>query len=348
MENKLKVGILGLSNQGQKYLEAVYENENLQLSAIAGSDLDLSQRFGQKYDCAVFDDYRQLIIQSDLDLLIDATTSPISFELLSTTLKSGINFLRINHSSPGFDDASSLVKIAKKNNARCWAANQLTFSPGFTALREYIKKQEINASSFFLISAFRAMPVDTALPENRWLTDPALAGGGILLQGCFEMIQEIISCFDIPQQVYALTTNLAPDKKQLLSVTEDVVALTMKFTDRLIGTIQASRVWGPEKEILRLYRQKECITVTRDKLVVTDDKDNITTEAVGPDDEQESIKMLLAEISSNLKDPENFQTSRNEADILKSLALVEAAYLSSRTLMPEEPTKIFRMANIEP
>jgi hypothetical protein len=46
--------------------------------------------------------------------------------------------------------------------------------------------------------------------------------------------------------------------------------------------------------------------------------------------------------------PDKNRLSSGGAENLKNMAVLEAAYLSARTGMPEEPAKILQKANIEP
>ena len=81
-----------------------------------------------------------------------------------------------------------------------------------------------------------------------WQTDPKLAGGGVLLYDCYEIIDQIITNFGIPQKVYALGSSTAGDKQQRLYLTENTALLTMKFSDTLFATLQASNSFGPPRK----------------------------------------------------------------------------------------------------
>ena len=66
------------------------------------------------------------------------------------------------------------------------------------------------------------------------LCDPELAGGGVLLRECYNLIQEIIINFSLRSMFIHLRQNLAPDKTQRLSLTEDCATVSMRFSEKLM------------------------------------------------------------------------------------------------------------------
>ena len=346
-KNKIKVGIIGLSELGQKYLSLMFENQNYEIVSIANTDQDFAQRLSNRYQCSCFNDYRQLILASQIDLLVDASAANVEKELILLALKDGKAVLKLSHSGPIIEDFADILKTASKNNTHFFSANTLAFSPGFTALREYLKTEESSLSDFYLLSAYGAYPTEMDSPQNRWLSDPALANGGVLLQNCFELLLEIIRNLSLPEQVYALTTNLAPDKKQRTYLTEDAAVLTLKFQDRLIGTLEASRVASPPNEYLKIYKPNQCLTATKASFVITDNEDNIVEETTGPCGETTLITSYINSLADYLKSSQENVFEVNSNIILETMALIKAAYLSYRTLMPETPSKITRMASLD-
>ncbi|MHC4567049.1 MAG: hypothetical protein ACYTE3_14995, partial [Planctomycetota bacterium] len=71
-EGKLRTAILGLNEGGQLLLEAAGRVDCLQIEAVADKDPNLVERIGGEHGCTAFDDYRQLVMQNDLDCLLVA------------------------------------------------------------------------------------------------------------------------------------------------------------------------------------------------------------------------------------------------------------------------------------
>ena len=68
----MKTAILGLDEGGRLLLEAAGRVDCLQIHAVADKDTNLAENIAGECECAAYDDYRQLVIQNDLDCLLVA------------------------------------------------------------------------------------------------------------------------------------------------------------------------------------------------------------------------------------------------------------------------------------
>lgn len=347
MTKKLKVAIAGLTQLSQQYLWAVYENPSFELTAVADRDAELAERVVQRYQCKFFDDFRQLIIQNQLDLVIDGCNGFSFNEHAHAALEKGACVLKINVPGPTFEDLAEITRTARKNNKRYLAAEMLSLTPGFKSLQKYLTQSQDSRDYYKFLVAIQT-PINLDEPGNRWLADPELAGGGVVLQSGFALIKEIVRLLGLPEQVYALTTNIAPDKKQRMSLTEDAAMLTLKYPENLIAALQAGRIFGPETETLNIFRPKECLNTTRSSFIISDNAGQITQEITGAVDEKELINTVLeyaTEIIS--REQENISYEIENLN-LKTMALIQAAYLSAKTMMPENPEKIITLSGLDP
>jgi len=71
-EKKLTAVILGLNEPGLLLLEAASRVEHFHVAAVADKDAALARRTAEQYKCTAYDDYRQLVIQSQFDCLLVA------------------------------------------------------------------------------------------------------------------------------------------------------------------------------------------------------------------------------------------------------------------------------------
>lgn len=343
----IQVGFIGLNNQGQQYLEALSSHPLYRVSSIADLDIERAERLSRKFECDFFDDFRQLILTSKIDLLIDSTNNQTPLEIIILALKNRISVLKTLHVGPSFEDFGEILKASLKYKTLYTVASTLAYSPGFSQLRKYLA-QDNSTEEIYLLSVYGAYPIEMQLPENRWLSDPEIACGGVLMHKSYEILQEIIRNFDLPEQVYALTTNLAPDKRQQMSLTEDAAILSMNFRNKLIGTLEASRVASPANEYLKIYYPDKCITATKSRFVITDASNNILQETSGPSDNLSLINLLLDDfanaISGQTKEHNYFL--KRELSVQTS-AIIQASYLSFRTLMPENPQKISEITTLD-
>jgi len=341
-EGKLNTAILGLNQGGQLLLKASEAVDCLEVQAVADKDTILAEKIAGQSQCVAFDDYRQLIIQNQLDCLLVAAPMHSCDEYVRMAMKKKFNVLKLAPAARNFEEAAEFVRLGEEQDIQFAIANPSRYARGYFELRKLLEKGEIE--HIFLMTAFCNVGDH---PQPGWRTDPKLAGGGVLLHDCYRMIDQVISNFDMPQQVYSLNTNQAQDKQQRLYLTEDTAVVTMKFSDTFIGNFIAS--WrtgaGPKKEFLKLYGKDKILTVSNTHLTVSDDLGRIGEELNCGDDELACTTELLKSFAGSILSPATHKLCSSGRENLKAMAFIESAYLSARTGFPEEPGRILQMAS---
>ena len=342
-EGKLNTAILGLNEGGQLLLKASEEVDCLQIQAVADKDMNLAEKIAGQCQCAAFNDYRQLIIQNQLDCLLLAAPMHSCDEYVRMAMKKKFNVLKLAPAARDFEEAAEFVRLAEEQDIQFAIANPSRFARSFVKLRQYLEEGEIE--HIFLMTAFCSAGDH---PQPGWRTDPKLAGGGVLLHDCYQMIDQVVSNFDIPQQIYSLNTNQAQDKQQRLYLTEDTAIVTMKFSDTFIGNFIASRRpgTGPKQEFLKLYAKDNILTVSDTQLTVSDGLGRAIKKLKYDDDELVCTTELLKSFASSILSPDKNKLCSSGRENLKDMAVIESAYLSARTGFPEEPARILQMASL--
>jgi len=337
-EGKLKTAVLGLNEAGQLLLEALSRVDYFEIQAVADRDTNLAEKIAGECKCAAFDDYRQLIIQNQLDCLLVAAGIHSCDEYVRTAMKKKFNILKLAPAARDFEEAAEFVRLSEEEGIRFAIANPRRFARSFLALREFLQQGRIE--QIFLLTAFCSVGEQT---YPGWQTDPKLAGGGVLLHNCYWMIDQVMLNFGIPRQVYSLTTNQAQDKQQRLYLTEDTAVVTMKFSDTLIGNLIASR--RAEEEFLKLYGKDKILTVNHRRLTVSDGLGQTSEELEYDDDAIFCMTEQLKNFALSILSPDKNKLCSSGRENLKDMAVIESAYLSARTGMPEEPGRILEMAS---
>ena len=340
-EGKLKTAVLGLNEAGQLLLEALSRVDYFEIQAVADRDTNLAEKIAGECKCAAFDDYRQLIIQNQLDCLLVAAGIHSCDEYVRTAMKKKFNILKLAPAARDFEEAAEFVRLSEEEGIRFAIANPRRFARSFLALREFMQQGRIE--QIFLLTAFCSVGEQT---YPGWQTDPKLSGGGVLLHNCYWMIDQVMLNFGIPRQVYSLTTNQAQDKQQRLYLTEDTAVVTMKFSDTLIGNLIASRRAGigPKEEFLKLYGKDKILTVNDRRLTVGDGLGQTNEELEYDDDALFCMSEQLKNFALSILSPDKNKLCSSGRENLQDMAVIESAYLSARTGFPEEPGRILQMA----
>jgi len=336
--NQLKTAVLGLDDQGQLLLEAAAKVDYFQIQAVADRDAEPAKKIADKYGCLAYDDYRQLIIQNQFDCLLVAAGTYSCDEYIRMAMKKKCSILRLSPPARNFAEAEGFVRLAEEENVKFAVASPNRFAQSFLALKKLLQENRIE--QVFLITA-----VYNGANENTptWQADLKLAGGGVLLYNCYEIIDQIIWNFGLPQQVYSLNTNQATDKQQKLYLTEDTAVVTMKFADTFFGTLTAGRTIGPRQNSLKIYGKDKTLTVSDNLFVIGDHLGRTIEEFEHADDKICCMKGVLENFALSILSPDKNRLCSSGTENLKNMAVIESAYLSARTGMPEEPARILQM-----
>jgi UDP-N-acetyl-2-amino-2-deoxyglucuronate dehydrogenase len=310
---------------------------------VADSDAELAQRLAERYECEYYSDYRQLIIQNQFDVLLVAAPSHTCAEHIQGAMRKKFNVLKLAPAGPNFDQAAQLVKLAENEGVKFGVTNLRRLAESYRAARDYLRQNHLER--IYLVTAFCAFPEREG--EN-WRSDPELAGGGVLLYPCYEIVDQVVANFSIPQQVYSLNLNQAPDKRQRSYLTEELAVVTMKFGDQLIGNLIASEVFGSVLQVLRIYGKEKNLTVTDKRLTIHNRLGEVLEEFRYEYDDRQLTIRLLENFAGSILSPGRVQLCCGAAENLPTMAFIEAAYLSARTAMPEEPEKVLQRAGPAP
>jgi predicted dehydrogenase len=339
-KDKLNTAVLGLNEHGRLLLDAASKLDHFHLQAVADKDTNLTEKIADQYKCQYYDDYRLLLTENQFDCLIAAAPLHSTEEFIQMAMKKKCNILKSPPLARNFEEALHLVRLAKNQNIKLAVANYSRFSQSFRDLQQALIQNQFE--QIFLVTAFCTF---TTKNTGQWQTDPKLAGGGVLLHDCYQMLDSIVQNFDMPQQVYSINTNTAGDRQQRLYSTEDTAILTMKFNDTLIGNLIATKVFEPEKQYLNIHAKDNIIYVSKTRFSVTDASGKVKTNAEYEDDYSLCAIKLLENFALSILSPGKNTLASSADQNLKNMALIDAAYLSERTAMPEEPRRILKMVD---
>ena len=336
---KLRTAILGLNDKGLLLLDLASASEHFQIVALGDRDTNLVEKTAERLKIEPFDDYRQLVIQNDLDCLLVAEPLYIAGEFLRAAIKKKFNILKFPPLARDFEEAEELVKLAQSRKINFAVANTNYFSQANQKLREVLKAEPIE--NIFMINIQCCFAVHT---RHDWHIDPALAGGGVLLRNCCETIDELIANFGVASQVYSVNTNSAVDKQQRVATTEDSTTVTMKFSDTLTANLIANRTIGGRSKQIKIFAKDKIYNLTDNSLSICDSDGKTIDEFKFKDTYEDRLKLSLDNFAMAISNPEEEKLTSPAGENLNTMALIEAAYLSAKTTMPEQPNRIYQMS----
>ncbi len=366
-DGKLKTAILGLDDAGKFLLEATKKNSHFNIAAVADKDGKVAGEVATDCKCAAYDDYRQLITQNHFDCLLVAEGIHSCGEYIRTAMKKKFNILKLAPPARNFEEAAQFVHTAEDENIKFAVAKLGRFTQSFLTLRQFLQEDNPGNQASVQHAASKQIPAAFNTLKNKWepflvtafcttgnkpcqswQSDPKLAGGGVLLHYCYEIIDQITWNFGIPQQVYCLNTNTVGDRQQRLYLTEDTAVVIMKFSDTFFVTLLTSNTLGSEQKFLKLYGKDKILTVGNTRFVISDSLEQKNETLKYTDNDLVCMTKLLENFVLSILSPENNRLCTSGKEDLKNMAVIESAYLSARTGFPEEPGRILEMQRLKP
>lgn len=342
----LKIIALGLTEPIETLLECAWRKEAFKITALADPNTERAAGAARRYECQAYDDIRQLIVQSQADVFLVGSPAHLSAEPIQFAIEKQCHIFKTSPAGLNFEQAAQWIREASRQQRYFITVQPGRFHPLLDHCRELLDQAEVNF--WHLISGVCHVPQPLLEPEQRWLYDPSLAGGGVLLRNAYGLIDELILCFGLPQQVYMQTANQAPDRQQRMSTTEDTAIAVMRFSDTLIAQVCASRTLGPPRRHLRIHGKDQFVTLQPDELTLCDHEGRILEDKRTSGTAFSWADRLLDNFVKNLQDPDQNPLFPPPETDLKTMAVMEAAYLSAKTGMPETPSRILQLAGFKP
>lgn len=343
---KLKTACLGIGTRTSSLLDIACSTELYEIISVADSNITNASQAAQKYNCTAFDDYRQFILQNQPDVLIVAEPLYKCADFVRIALNKQCHILKLAPTAPNFEQAAELISLAEKNNVKYVTAIPSRFAPGFERLTDYL--QTIDRKQYYFINICASFGSNFFQPiASHAQADRKLSGGGVLLHDCFEMISLVVENFSLPGQIYALITNQSPDKKAKQYLGEDTITASLVFNG-LIGTFLAAKQTGSSTAApIRIYGAENNIVATPNRLAVYDNNDSLIAEHKYPLNSEKCITEMFIDFGRALLEPDKYKLRSSSRLDLATMAFIEAAYLSTRTGMPESPWRFLEIAEKE-
>jgi predicted dehydrogenase len=334
----MKVGLMGLGKGGQLVAEAILSSSWCELVAVASRQAHRLDRFVEKHPHIVaYDDFRSLIVENPLDALFVAVPPFLRPKYLALAAEHRCPVWLLTPVARRFDEAVEIMNRFEKADcpiavARSWGAEPAMQPDAIDVNR--------------LGRLFLAVGNVTTCTEDDldWRGDSVRAGGGVLLDRGYELVDLVVKLMGLPATVYAAVKGVSRPGTRFPYDTEDTAAVVCQFAGGGMAVLSACWTAGPQRSEIELFGTAGSIRIDPQRVVCRDrtgDK-TLSETARASNPLQAPIENFLASLRSA---PERMRSSVR--DHLATMAVIQAAYLSARTGQPESPGNIFEMHDVK-
>ena len=331
MMKRLKAALNGLSGVGGDYLDALRADDQFELVAVGDGDRDVLRRCAGGLSARAFEDHRSLVVESaheGIDVLFVAAEPFQSREFVELALSRGIAVFHKAPPARTADDAMRLADAADRGRCPMIVQRNWAFDPALTRLH----RLEETAGRVHAIHA----EVRSADRPEGWRADAAKAGGGVLLNGAYEIVDLIVSLCGTARSVFARRGRGAFPELSPKYDTEDAAHLSLTLTGGAIGCVTAVR--GAPNPGWRVTFDGDLAAVTlSDKGLRITPRDGDREEFVPMPAGNRAASAIGAFGAARLAGVRDLPSTIRHH--LPALAVMDAAYLSAKTGVPEAPVE---------
>jgi len=228
---KLKVGIIGTGTHGARYARHILEDvPDTDLVAISRRS-SAGEQQAREWNCRLHADWRALVDDNQVDAIIAAVTPNLHADIAEACASAGKPLLL--EKPLAVDSAAGLRVRAAAEQVPITVAQTLRYNPVILALRDELPR----VGQLYSFSADQRLEPST----HAWLTDPAVAGGGVILHTAVHLFDALR--FITEREVEAVRGQTWKRHNPNL---EDHFLGELRLTGDLHGSVEVSKV-GPAR-----------------------------------------------------------------------------------------------------
>jgi predicted dehydrogenase len=233
----LRLGLVGAGAISQSYVMALRGSDTARITAIADQRPQVAKALAEDIGCAAYESHEQLASKADVEGVIVCTPPNTHPDICQTFFTRGVAVLCEKPMSIGARDAVRMIESAAA------AGVVFTMASKFRYVDDVIRAKSLIASGVLgEIVLFENAFTSRVDMSRRWNADPAVAGGGVLIDNGTHSV-DIVRYFLGPIEAVSAVEG---KRIQGLAV-EDTVRLFVRTTSGVLGSIDLS--WSLNKDL---------------------------------------------------------------------------------------------------
>lgn len=317
----LRIGLIGVGKHGSRYAQHLVEDlPQARLVAVCRRNQLEGQQVADRYHCAYYQDFRDMIADARVDAIVAAVPPTLHRAIVEAACSQGKHLLIEKPFAISVAEAERMRDTIAASDVRCMVAHTLRFNAVVQAMRHHIPDI---APLYSIYLSQRFEPSSLA-----WLDRKAESGGGIVLHTgvhSFDLLHFLTGC--AVQQVTCQTTRVVTRE------TEDNFVITCDFSDSLLkGVVMGSRSTVSRSGLIELSGAHGQLVGDHAHGTAVLLKGWQRTELpVGPPipTVRETLRAFIDGIQTDAPFPITVE------DGLRAVAVAEACYRSARSGQPE-------------
>jgi predicted dehydrogenase len=119
MSAQLKAGVIGLGILGSQHVEFLAGHPQIDVAAVADIRLERAQQIAGQYQAQVYDDYRRMLKEQKLDVVVVATPDPLHKDPVLAAIEAGVPaIIQEKPMATTVSDATEMLEAAERAGSR--------------------------------------------------------------------------------------------------------------------------------------------------------------------------------------------------------------------------------------
>ena len=227
----LAVAILGAGFFGEQHARAIAAVPGLRLTAVSDCDEGLARRLADRYGGAAGSDWRQLLADAAIDIVVIATPHELHMPMAIAAAQAGKHILLEKPMGRTLAECTAILEAADRSRITLLIGQLLHF-----ALPSLVARQILDAGDLGRPIAGASSLVKLWLEPNRrpWHLDPA-RGGGMLMTAGIHALDLLVWFMGAPvATVFAAAGTLMHEQ-----AADDTAMLLVRFADGRFGQVSS-------------------------------------------------------------------------------------------------------------
>lgn len=266
---KLNVGVVGVGHLGSNHARIYSELENITLTGVCDTNREVAESIAKAYRTEYFTDYKDMF--GKVDAVSIASPTSLHYKIAKDFLEAGIHVLIEKPITKTLEEVDALLEIQKNKNLIIQVGHIERFNPAISAVADVLNEPIFIECQ--RLSKYLKRAIEVGVVIDLMIHD-------------IDIILELVNS-DV-KSIEAIGANI-------LSKTEDVANVRIKFKNGCIADITASRMAIKASRRLRIFQKDAFIVldyIKREAFLFKKSGGNITRKKL-PTKKEEPLKKEL-------------------------------------------------------
>jgi UDP-N-acetyl-2-amino-2-deoxyglucuronate dehydrogenase len=236
---KIRFAIIGCGRISKIHVSVLSQLANAILVAVCDIVEEKAKEYAQKFNCAYYIDYKELLKSNEIDVVNVCTPTYLHAQMVVDAAMAGKHVVTEKPIALTLFDADRMIKVCKKQKVTLFVVKQNRYNPPITKLKEAIEEGRFGKIFYCKTTVFWQRD-QKYYDEHTWFRTRNM-GGGVLINQASHNIDMLCWLMGPVESVFAKVNTFTHRAE-----TEDFGLGMVRFKSGALGVIEATTCVYPK------------------------------------------------------------------------------------------------------